>query len=507
MAFSDTAIYQGGKQVMSLTGDPKTVFNRKRRTAQIGNIKGTCDVTPTVQYDATSSVITIAYNIEEFIASSTCRDTMDISNHTHRFDNAWTDTEEENFRFDIDMSSVVTAAAINQGILPTYELEMIPYTDYLLDLDGVEYTAASFFYPYFSNMDPLHCVFRANATDSSNSNDLGSDKEELFCAIKLAVNYYGMPIFNHMGKSFHEPRPCDCSEKPGALDSWICNSFQFISGFVFYGDVNDLIELLLDKYENHKGEALNTDAFNATFGTLSKNETMRNASDWRTEAFSFCRLSGGKYCSVMSIFTGDAEGIFSVNEDYLQMPWGSCNNTVSISNSSKRELLHTPPNPLSEPYFECKKNAVSTISDEFSAAVGIIIPLRLAMVVFLAFLLFGISKYDEKSYNTHTFKQKQQALDFFANSLLLIRDGKFDASKRYDMETLIRLQQELKQLGDIPKFYEVELPSTNTSAGGSGSNGSSSSSYDSSGRQCSVTGVSKTFRDSIENPLRSGAEM
>lgn len=493
MAFSDHKVFKGGKQVMALTGSPKSVFNRRRITAQLGSTNVTCDVRPSLSYNAQGGRISISYNTERFDASPSCMSIIDFPNLTNTFAESWLD-DKKDYVIDIDVSSLVTAAAVNSGILATYEIEMIPHSEYLMPIQGVDYLTAMFFYPYFSDMDPLHCVYRPGI---NTSNQFGHRREELFCALRLAGNYFAIPSFNHAGKSFNLPTPCDCSteEKNNSATQWLCNQFQFVSGFVFYRSVEELAEFALENYRGRSGEALSADVFNASFGTLSHLEELRGPSDWRTRAFDFCELRSGERCAVLSIFTGDADQIFSVNGDYLQLPWGSCNDTISVSNTSRARLVSTPPTPLSEPYYECQKYARSTIYEEFSSAVGIVIPLRLLMVVCLAFVLFGMATRDERrgENHTHTFKDKQRALDFFAHVLLLIRDGRVDTSgnKKYDVETLSRLQHELHLLGDdVPKFFEVELSRT-----------SSASSVDSAGG--TGGGRSKSAcRDSVENPLR-----
>ena len=479
MAFTDSEIINGGRQQMSLTGDPRVVFNRKRRMAQVGNINGTCDVVPSVKYDTQSSVMTIAYDGEKFAASSACMSTVYFANATNNFSEEWASVAGD-YNLEVDMSSMVAAAAINQGILATYEIEMVPYTEYPMTINGSTYLTAMFFYPAFSNMDPLHCVYRSNTTVA---NSYGINREELFCSVQLAGRIFAIPAFNHIGKNFKAPVPCDCSEQQNTTEAWHCNQFQFITGFVFYSSVEELAEFALQSYHGRSGDELTRDAFNASFATLTKESEFNGASPWRSNAFEFCTLRNGISCSILSIFTGDIEGIFSVNGDYLQLPWGSCNNTIALSDSARAAIRNIPPNPLSEPYFECQKYARSTVYDEFSTAVGIVIPLRLFMIVCLAFILFAMAKRDEKSYNTHTFKEKQSALDFLAHVLLLIRDKKLDPNKTYDLNTLSTIQHELNAVGDIPKFYEVEMAPSGV-------------------RQVSVSS-SKTFRDSVTNPLRN----
>ena len=473
---------------MGLTGDPKSVFNRKMANAQVGTVKGSCDVIPTVDYDGKSSMMTISYTIEEFTTSSLCMSAFDITNETIWFGETWGHGIKD-FVIRVDMSSLVTACAINQGILPTYELEMIPYTEYFIQVDGVDHLSAIFFYPYFSDMDPLHCVYREPYNSTSSPSDIY--KTELFCATQIAGYYYGIPVFNHMGRDYTEPTPCECSDDEEVR--WICNTFQFVSGFVFYSNVDDLADFVLESYKNIDGEKMNADAFNATFGTLARDENLNSNSTWRTNAFEFCELNSGKSCAVLSIFTGDLDYLYSVNGEYLQVPWGACNNSIALSESSRQRLLNTPPTPLVEPYFECEKFMRTTIYDEFSAAVGIIIPLRLLFIVLLAFLLFAISKRDEKFYNTYTYKEKQKALDFLASSLLLVRDGNFDKSNKAEMETLVNLQQELRQLGDIPKFYEVELAEPTSAQKEEPFRERQGSSY--------IQRGSRDFKDAVENPL------
>lgn len=144
MVFSATANWKGMYQQIQLTGSPTMVFDRRYMKAALSNVNGVCEAMSTTTFDKQNGLLTTVFDISEYIASPTC---MDISNPAHlgyipHFDN-------EKFRLNIDVRTLVTGAAVNMGILSPYELEIIPHTSSSAKVHGVTYEIDAFYNPRF----------------------------------------------------------------------------------------------------------------------------------------------------------------------------------------------------------------------------------------------------------------------------------------------------------------------------------------------------------------------
>jgi hypothetical protein len=300
-------------QQLELTGSPTMIFDRRYYMSSLSNEGGVCDVRPKTTFDKHNGIITILYNIAEFLASPVCRN---VTNPAHMgyvpaFDGP-------DFRLSIDVRSLITGAAINQGILDPYELAEIPFTSTTVTVDGKNYDVDEFYNPRFPGMKPLYC-------QRDKDEERTSHNATYSCVIRLGVLYF-YPTFNHIGSNRSAPAYCDCqSSDPGVAAA--CNSFNFIPSLVFYEfedqyfheqSEDSLVHFtFLDGYS---GAQNNRNVFEAAFDAVVDSGQRRNAT-WRREAYRFCAQHASNHtavgCSLLTVLAADFG--HSVSDYYYQV--------------------------------------------------------------------------------------------------------------------------------------------------------------------------------------------
>lgn len=144
MMYQGTANYQGSKQVISLAGSPKTIFNRQNLAGGMNNIDGGCDVNPRINYYRSDATIVYEYQYEEFVQSTAC---MNIMNPLKAgFD---PDLNQGVFKLSIHVESIITAIGVNLGLIAHDELEQIPGSEFTYSYKGEDFLLSSYYYSQF----------------------------------------------------------------------------------------------------------------------------------------------------------------------------------------------------------------------------------------------------------------------------------------------------------------------------------------------------------------------
>lgn len=167
LTLSDSA--NSGTRV-TLTASPLNVFNRKYKHTSIGNVNGTCNVESKTMYDMNTGVVTVSYPYAEFSADAMCSSIADGFNLG--YDSLTTPT---NLEISVDTRTVITAYAVNIGLLYLEQLIPIPgtETDYYYGEEVL--TTNDYYNPSFPGMTPLSC---ANATVNNVARSFCVDDKE-----------------------------------------------------------------------------------------------------------------------------------------------------------------------------------------------------------------------------------------------------------------------------------------------------------------------------------------
>lgn len=215
-------------------GDIPSTFNRFSRQAVLSGKVSNCAVPPTVAYNSMDGTLQVTYSYNEFTKDPSCSSITSPENLGYV-----QDSDGINFNLRIDMRSVISTLAVNDGVLPYDLLVAIngvglagSYT-----YRGVAYIASKKFDVRYPGSSPIIC-FAASTPVPASSNQPGR-----VCVVKIAA-VLGYPFFHHKGLagqnvsattsySKYAPVPCNCSSTTGR--STYCSTFDFVSGLVMFG--------------------------------------------------------------------------------------------------------------------------------------------------------------------------------------------------------------------------------------------------------------------------------
>ena len=455
VAASGAVIAGESSNTFLMSGSPKVLFDKLTYYAAFSDVSGVCPVHAHTSYDSGSATLRLEFSYSDFMANSTCKN---IVKPEHMGYNSKYNLD--NFAFTIDAQTLLTALAINTDALSVEELEVVPETLFQFDYKNQSIVLGKYFYPRYPGMKPLFCAVLS--------------QYRLLCTIQY-FNLYFYPIFNHAGYSPVEPHYCSCDD-PAVGQSEGCNLFNFIAGFSFYDydeekgetEYDAIYKLVEDTLgENFNAEVANADAFNASFdAAVNENHFQASSPSWRYDAYSFCRLTDGSSCSMLSVlltdgYTFDANDtsqmhnmpnkVFTISNYYYQLTHGSCNDSFTISSESNQRLTENTPQPLSESYYECspsKSNAAINAWGIATSNAAMLSPLVVTCIL-LAFAAYNSSKKREVA-RTYSAGERADVLTYFAFNLLLARDGHYKGAPD---DVVVRLRDELGAQESIHRFF------------------------------------------------------
>jgi hypothetical protein len=460
MIYTITAEFGGGFQVMTMAGSPQTLFARRYAKAGLSNEFSMCDVNPFVSYDQANGLLTIRYSYDKYSNSTAC---SSIALAVHLGYVPYIDGE--NFVLTIDVRTFVTVVAINSGALDPATLSTIPNTEGQYVVDGVPYQYSQYYFAAYPGMQSFFC--------QRNNEVVAEFNGTWICTIPIG-EYMTLPVFNHAGTSYSDPTPCNCEEQRIKKDR-PCNTFNFLAGLMFYefteeetieSDTYGYANIV--RFANNNPYALRTmaeDAFNATFDTVVRTNQYSRDANWRKNAYEFCTNTTSRGCSFLTILSSESQK-YAVTDYYYQVPFGACNDTMSLSDEAIERLSTVLPSSSVEPYFECRATEMDALYSAFGVTVGNILLLRLALMLFLmSFLIF------QRLYlrwagapETFTTFERHQVLQFFAFQLLLARDGRFKTANKEgesvpasaDNSLVVQLQDELGRIPETDRFFDAD---------------------------------------------------
>ena len=336
MVYSISTSWDGSIQQLQFTGSPSMIFDRRYIASSMSNEFGVCDIRSSTSFDKKNALLTVEYNVIDFVSSDACRN-ITIPSHlgyVPQFDG-------ETFRIEVDVHALITGAAINMGILSPYELERIPHTTYRVEQAGKWYTIDQYYNPRYPGMQPLHCQRDAELEESGTAS-------EYVCVIRSGTLYM-YPTYNHIGANVSYPKYCSCDymEK---RESGICNSFNFIPSLIFYEFESEWSQSEDDLFafsvlSNYSGHDRNRQVYDAAFDAIVETD-MRYNDTWRKDAYQFCKENASQSCSLLTFVVSDFGN--TVSDYYYQINHGACNDTFTITEEALNRAVANPPTNVEE---------------------------------------------------------------------------------------------------------------------------------------------------------------
>lgn len=413
-------------QRFSLAGTPDSVFNRQFFDADIGNVNGRCNATSVTTYDRSSHIVRTKFNVVDFMADPVCSETMDIDRIGYNYL-----IKPDTFEIKFDMRTLITAAAINYGLLAVRSLAVVMDKKLSFDVNSNTYEMYWTYDPKYPGMDPIFCT-APGAYGFSHP----------LCVMNIADTLV-YPFLLHTGKNLSYPTPCKCSllTTDELLDSTHrCHIFDFQAGFVFWNSEQHRpyfeFAILMASHANYLDESFYATSLVMKYWSLQSNYST-NFSDpaYRQDAFSFCHTSSAGYCSIYTVRTYDLAANFqstTVSPYYYQLQRGACRDSITSSKEIWRKLVETPFAPITQQYQECSYALSYAVENETGTALGnmsIFTPVCLVVIYFLVKLYKKSGLYQPPAHRSYSAKDKQEALDALAISLLMVRDNKFHSRK------------------------------------------------------------------------------
>lgn len=309
-------------------GTPLVVLNRQKILGTVSNVRGDCNASSAATFDSSNGLLSLVYDYNEYVNNPVCNTSLPPSLLSYL-----PDADANRFTIQLDTRSIITAVAINMGILDIDSLvELIDFrSNYTYG--GQDYTVNVYYDSKYNGMQPISCI-NVNISKVSNYT---------FCALVLDQNVYAIPLFNHKGLSTDMPTPCNCSELSDASlsNSYSpCNVFSFLAGILFFPtkSPDQIMQMWLSigvqRINSVLTSPINQLAYDAMFvgsywGKTSPNRTLLNSEAYRQEIYNFCNLPDGSgSCSLItfSVFDRKPQN-WAVSDYYLQVQFGACQNT------------------------------------------------------------------------------------------------------------------------------------------------------------------------------------
>jgi hypothetical protein len=436
--YSQQPINGNDAQLFYLLGDPQIVFQREQIIGTLSSRYGICNVSTHSDFDAAEGLLITDYNVMEYGNDSICNNTVPSTNFDHL-----PGTNVPTFSINIDVRTLVTGVAVNMNITSFTELTEILQFQNPYEYDNIMYNASHYYNRVFPGMDQLVCLTNPSVHQ---------------CIIRVSSSLYAIPFFHHIGSSTEYPMPCNCSimSPTEKADQYhICNSFKFLAGFIFYPNSHatpDLLFELILKF-NMSFTTINEYAYEASFWSSywGKQSPYYNESQ-QQDLFEFCNLQNGTYCSIMSYAVFDSQqSNWAISEYYFQLSTGACQDTFSTDWNYWEKLIEIPFTRLIQQYEQCTSSPSTILLSQIGIQIGnlsVITPF-VVMIILLLVYIYQITTGTmiPKAYSR---KEKDDALEAFAISLLLARDRK----RRF--EETQRLLQEQKQRINMARLFSQD---------------------------------------------------
>jgi hypothetical protein len=440
IGYQNSGVVRDKRQVFRFAGSSPAIFDSPHRSFGLGDVNGTCKLTPQIIYDRGANKYRMEYSAAEYLADKNC---TRILNPFHvKYMPVY---DQDSFRIEVSVDSIVTATAINLGILVATELHLVKNTLSTVEHKGKIFEYGSFYYPRFPGMEAIICVIKGD--------------QEYACSLSLGNNLYGLPVFNHFGSNITTPTPCNClGDKSNELLTQLCNQFTFLPGLVFYEwdypateaeSLTSLLNLILDAEVS--GTTLTANAFYATNDAVNLVNLQKNDSDWRKDVYAFCNdvAEPNTRCSVSSFFIGHETS--EISDFFYPLYYGACNDSFTVSKDIQKKIKENPPLKLVEGYSTCKNKDFEVFNNSVGVTTGNI---GAYFPILIILFVIGQQLFSPSKVQTYSKDEKQAVIDFLALHLLLARDNRYTPSEaEAEASIIVRLKSELGSAAAVKRFH------------------------------------------------------
>jgi hypothetical protein len=339
--FSFTALQNEGVAAnrFNLIGDPAITFNRQNIFGAISSVAGDCYLDGQfATMDVANGNLLLTIPVDAYINNTLCSQAGGDLAYLG-FDSYAGNTQ---FQLQIDVRSLVTAIAVNYGILPLEYLSEIVVTR-ITDVNS-SITYSRYYDPKYPGMTPISCLRFPPDPDVKDSSPF------IICSLNLHKGTVAVPFFHHSGSDSSNPVPCNCSTLTveDLADKYHpCNAFTFIAGFLYFPSAASL-QLTFDLVFTAGGpNALQLKIFApawvASFygGSSFLYEDHYNTPSVREQLYSFCSLKGtvtddspdpvASNCSLITFSLFDSTPDWTISKYYYQLTNGACQNSIGTT--------------------------------------------------------------------------------------------------------------------------------------------------------------------------------
>ena len=237
-----------------------------------------------------------------------------------------------------------------------------------------------------------------------------------------------------------------------------CDYFNFMSGFMFFDvpmSLTDAIKLWIDiTIQNGNLKRLNFNAYNASWAAVASTyepnvDPIIYDHQWRRSSYEFCHHNLYGTCSIYIVNSYGNQVFDKAITPYMFIiPNGACSAQFVVSDAAFDNIIHNPPTPIVEDYYECTLTPLNALINAAGIASGnmaVIVPLAMLALLPLVYLWLKISG-NVKSKPEYSNEDKQMALDYVALQILRVRDNRIRGIKKDGY--LMNFSQELIKAAD-----------------------------------------------------------
>lgn len=143
MGFQKTASVNGKLQTFRFTGSPREVFRSEMIYAGIASAAGACNTNVEATFESNSGIMKISWNYGQYISDANCTKALDPSFMNADFLEKKTPST---FELEYQIETLVTAIAVNSGILDVMQLSLASKATNSFSVNGTMYVFIGMFY-------------------------------------------------------------------------------------------------------------------------------------------------------------------------------------------------------------------------------------------------------------------------------------------------------------------------------------------------------------------------
>jgi hypothetical protein len=297
-----------------------------------------CNTSYSMSYEKASGVYRVSYPMSSLEANEACWNSLPAILTSSTLRNSFL------LNMELDVNSFSTAVAVNMGFEGLDQLIPVTAEADVIEFEGSTHIGQQFVDIRYPEMTPIYCVLKVDGmVDGDLTYALSSNISDPLCMITYQQGVY-IPLTNHMGNSFEKVEACDCNSAIGK--SKTCNDFNLMLSLVAFpktssgsgvsagltsGNQVDKACLyrsleLFGRYNDSFKKLNNASYEAAATGVLT---SLNTSARIEGNDFSFCQLSDGTKCSLLTYFTLD-EMRKTISPHQYMLQEGSCSAAMII---------------------------------------------------------------------------------------------------------------------------------------------------------------------------------